>query len=345
MSPKAFAALAVATAIAIGLAAHAVMTREVPAAGRTIDAPMFPGLLERLDEVATIRIESGGETLTLRRDGRLWRLDERSGYPVEAEKVRELARGIAALRLVEAKTRLAERLPRLELEDPGSADARSRRVTLALADGTPLAAAVLGKEMYNLYGGGRGGTYARRDGEDQAWLAAGEVRLPHGALGWLDTKILDIPTAEVARVTLAAGTPEAVVIAKPSRDAESFSLEPLAEGEQADLEKLTRVASAFSALSFADVRPAAEKPVPEDAPKARLETWDGLALTASVLREGEGDAAEFWVRLDAEAGPPAERVAEIDAKVEGWSFKLPRHLAERLLYGRADLLAKPAGTS
>jgi hypothetical protein len=361
MSPKSFASLAVATAVAVVLAGQAIVGRDVPAASRTLDEPMFPGLIDRLDEVAAIEVEAGGTTTTMRRDGEVWRLDDRGGYPVDPAKVRDVARGVAGLRLVEAKTASRGRLPRLELEEPSDAQAKSRRIKLAAPDGTAIAEVVLGKETFSLFGAGRGGIYVRRASEDQAWLAAGAVDLPGDAIAWLDREVIDVAEGDVARVTLAAGSSAPVVIVKDGRDAESFTLDALAEGERADADKLARVAGTLSALTFSDVRPAAAKPVPADAPTARFETWDGLVITAAVLREGEGDTAEHWVKLDASDAAPiapapaaegaeaprplAERVAEIDRKVAGWSFQLPRYVADRLLYTRADLLAKPEGTS
>ncbi|HEX8373899.1 MAG TPA: hypothetical protein VF606_01830, partial [Geminicoccaceae bacterium] len=169
MSPKGFAVLAGATALSLALAAYAVAGRDLPVTAAAQPEPMFEGLLDRLNEVETVRVTAGPEKLTLKRAGEGgWVVEERGGYPVEAAKVRELALGVANLRLVEPKTATPDRLPRLELEDPAKAEAKSRQVELLGKGGEVLASAVVGKAKYGLYGAGRSGMYVRRGGEEQA---------------------------------------------------------------------------------------------------------------------------------------------------------------------------------
>ena len=183
MSPRNFAILALATVASIALAAHAVSQRDTPLRVEAAGEAMFPGLLDRLNEVREVRITMpGGQA---HGDGRRtragpWR--RRADYPVDPAKVRDLALALANLQLVEAKTADPERLERLELEEPGADGAKSRLVELLGGDGAPLAAAVVGKASPSLYGGGRGGVYVRRAGDNQAWLAGGELDLP--AMPW-----------------------------------------------------------------------------------------------------------------------------------------------------------------
>ena len=164
---------------------------------------MFAGLLDRLNDVQTIKVTGGGQTLTMTRtaDGK-WQLAERGGYPADYKKARELALGLASLQLVEAKTAKADRLARLELGDPAKPDAKSHQVDLLDKDGKTLATAIVGKTKYGLYGGGRSGVYVRRGGEDQAWLAAGELSVPSSPTDVVSRDIIDIPQDEIGRVTL-----------------------------------------------------------------------------------------------------------------------------------------------
>lgn len=368
MSPKSFAALTGCTALSLALAAYAVTGRDLPVTAAAQPEPMFAGLLDRLNEVETVRVTAGPEKLTLKRAGEgSWVIEERGGYPVEPGKVRELALGVANLRLIEAKTATPERLPRLELGDPAEAEAKSRQVELLGKGGEVLASAVVGKTKYGLYGAGQSGMYVRRGGEEQAWLAAGEFRVPAGAPELIEREILDVPQAEVARATLGADGPSPLVIAKADPKAEVYALEgaaPPPPGKGIDEAKLDRVADSLSKLSLQDVRPLAQVPFPADAPKARFETWDGLRLEARVAKTGEGDKAEHWVALAVAEGaplglpeaPPAvageaaaaapptrkplvERAAEIRSRVDGWAFRLPEYLGSRLTWGPGDLLA------
>jgi hypothetical protein len=139
MSPKGFAVLAAATALSLGLAAWAVTARDVPLAASRQAEPMFAGLLDRLNDVQTIKVTGSGQTLTMTRtaDGK-WQLAERGGYPADYKKARELALGLASLQLVEAKTgkadRLARRWPRLLSARPSTASmAAGARASMSAA--------------------------------------------------------------------------------------------------------------------------------------------------------------------------------------------------------------------
>lgn len=364
MSPKAFASLAGAAMLAVALAGWSILTRDVPLTATSLDQPLFPGLVDRLEQVAEIEAQTGSGTVTLRRDGDVWRVEQRHGFPANGSEVRAVARGLAALQIVEAKTAAEERLPRLELDAPGREDAKGRRVTLKDANGTVLAAAILGKTRYDLYGGGRGGIYVRRDGESQAWLAAGEIELPADDLGWIDTTVVDLPEYRIRSVTLGAGGSDPIVLSRAD-DTQDFALDRVPEGRKADADELSRVAATLASLTLQDVKPAAVKQVPDDAPLARFETFEGQVVAIRLLVEGEGDAVEHWVQLTAEppAGPPAvsspqepspagaadgeaaeakrdpaAETARLAQRFAGWTFKVPRWVTDRLLVTRDDLL-------
>ena len=109
-------------------------------------------------------------------------------------------------------------------------------------------------------------------------------------------------------------------------------------------------------------------PMPADTPRARFETRDGIVVTVTSKVEGEADKEVHWLAFQVGEGqpvaadapeakpegeakpaeaakPPAERVAELQRRLEGWEFQIPNYVAERLAYGRDKLLAKPEGAS
>jgi hypothetical protein len=373
MQPRNFAILAGATAVSLALAVGAIASRDLPVTTSTASEALFPGLLERVNEVRTVRLDGEGRTLTIEaaEGAGGWRLVEKGGYPVEAKEVRDLVLGLANLQLVEAKTAQPDRLRRLELEEPDGSEAKSRRIELLGADGKPLAAAIVGKTRPGLYGGGRSGVYVRRAGENQAWLAAGALELPHDAVSLLDEEVIDIPADQVARITLDVGGSEPLVLHRPDAKAESFTVDAaLPEGREIDKSKVELLSEALAGLRMEDVKPASEVPVPPDARRARVETFDGLQVDVTLAKLGEGDGAESWVQLavapreagaaqppaqaptqeGAAAAPaaektPAERAATLAARVQGWAFKIPPYLADRLGGGLEGLLADQRGAS
>jgi hypothetical protein len=317
MSPRSFAILAAAAAASVVLAVAAVLSRDLPATTAAAgEEPLFPGLLDRVNEVRTVRVMAPGKTLTAQAGEKGWSLAEKGGYPVEPRELRELVLGVANLRLVEAKTADPARLKRLELDNPAAEAAKSRQVELLGEGGEPIAAVVVGKGKPGLYGGGRGGVYVRRAGEPQSWLAAGELEVPGDALDLMDQTVVDIPAEQVARVTLRpAGGAAPIRLHRPDPAAQAFAVDAaLPEGRALDPGSVDQVAGALSGLTLQDVKPAADLAVPADAPRSRFETVDGVAVEATVATLGEGDAAERWVLLEASTADPAAGAAESAAK-------------------------------
>lgn len=309
MSPKSFLVLAAATAVSVALAVAAVAGRDVPVTSRPTGAALTPGLLDQANAVRTVRITGPGQaTLTLAAGDKGWSVVEKGGYPAKPNKARDILLQLGSLQLVEAKTAQLERLKRLELEDPGAEGGKSRLVELLAADGKPVAAAVVGKTRYGLYGGGRSGVYVRKPGDPQAWLAAGTLELPGDAVDLVDMQVVDVPVAEVGKVTLGVGSGQEVTLSKPDAAAESFALDaPVPEGKELDRAKVEEVAGMLGALSMQDVKPAKDRPLPADARRSRVETFDGLVVEVASTRTGEGDAAEVWLQLQASSAqePPS----------------------------------------
>ncbi|MFO1070196.1 MAG: DUF4340 domain-containing protein [Geminicoccaceae bacterium] len=352
MSPFRFALLLAATVVAVGLAGWAIATRQVPAAGRTVDEPLVAGLLDRLDDIATIRFRRGETVATVRRDGDVWRVEELRGYPADTARIRDLALGLANLRLVETKTAQADRLDRLDLGDPATAPADgAREITLEDASGAVLASVVLGRERPKLFGSAGSGIYVRRAGEDQAWLAAGELTVPDGPLKFAQVPILDVGEGEVARVTLDVAGPDPVVVLKHAPLDETFALEGVSPGMQADNERLGRLAATLDMLQVQDVMPAADRPLGPETRAVRFETWDGLVVTVTTDRPLNGPLPETWARFSVATGPKlgdapeidpgapdaAERARTLQARLEPWVFRLTGTVGTRLGWGRDDL--------
>src|SRR5215831_7755877 len=149
MKPTTFLVLLVVTAASVAGAGYAVLSEtriQGPKVG--VGAPVFGNLLATANDVVTVTVASTAGKFTLARRGDEWVLVEKDDHPVAADKLRRLVAGLADLRLLEAKTRRPERYARLEVEDVGGKDAKSKEVTLAGANGKPLADLIVGKQNY-----------------------------------------------------------------------------------------------------------------------------------------------------------------------------------------------------
>ena len=356
MSPKSLAILALATAASVGLAVHAVQQRDLPVRSVAVGGPMFPGLIDRLNEVREVRIVAPAGTFTVvaKEPDQGWGLAEKAGYPVDPTQLRGLVLAVANLELVEPKTADPARLARLELEEPGSAEAKSRLLELKGADGAPLASVVVGKSSPSLYGSSVGGIYVRRGGENQAWLAAGDLNVPGDAMLLIGHDVVDLPAEQIARVVLLPQGAPPITLARADATAEFTVDTALPEGRKLDPVKVEFLTSVLSGLTASDVEPASGLPANATRHELRFETFDGMPLDLALVTVGEGDAAKHWLTVGTAATVPAAAapaqpetaqsgpsLAERIGKLEGWAYQVPDYLAERFTSGLDGLLAEP----
>jgi hypothetical protein len=298
MSARVFLGLLVTTVLAVAGAVIVAFERPSAAPVRYVDEPAFPALRADPDAVAKVTLTTSDGSVTLVREtADRWAALERFGYPVDRAKVRALIVALADMRLIEAKTRLPERYPRLEVEDPAAADAKSRLLRAESADGKVLAEAILGKRQHRLTGNQSAGTYLRRPGEEQSWLASGRVDLDTAVIDWLDDQIVDLDPARIGRIEIRPESGESYVVRRDGAG-EPLQLADLAEGERVkDDADLGRLAGAFAPMRLEDVRPRAELDWPAAHQVAVATTLDGVEITLQLARIDD----EPWARLDARA--------------------------------------------
>jgi hypothetical protein len=321
------AALAVLAAIVVGRG-----DREVSPAPHGERA--LPGLADRLASLDFLRLRRGNVTVNFKQSGGNWMVVEKGGYPADQERVRKLLLQLAELELVEPKTDRPELLARLDLDDP--ANGNSTLVTLCDRSGALAGQIVIGRPRPSDIEGGEAGVYVRKPDSDQAWLARGSFELGGDALSWVNRRIIDISPARVASVVLTAADGSTVVVARDSAD------QPLAiDGLPPDAkpkpdEALAAPAGALEALDLADVKPAAEMPIPEDGvATAAFTTFDGLVVGLRLSPPDKGD----WVAIDVTGdGKSAAEAKALAARLAPWRFAIPAERAKLLRTSLPDLL-------
>jgi hypothetical protein len=343
MKPTTFVVLLAATAVSVIAAGYAVLSESrIQAPKMAGGAPLFGSLLAHANDVQTATIASASGKFTLAHKGEGWVLVEKDGYPVLADKLRQLVAGLADLRLLEAKTDQADRHARLEVEDIAAKDAKSKQVTLAGADGKPLADLIVGKQNFTSDLNGLRGVYVRKPGEAQAWLAQGSVEVPTAATDWIDRTVVDIGEDKIQRLQFEPAGAPAVTVSKADKAAPDYALAPLPEGKSADPDAVKRLTQVFAAVSLDDVRADKDTDKAVKAGTAEASTFDGLTLKAELLAMDGGT----WLRLTASAAEGSAAAAEaktINDRVAGWLFKLPQFKAALLQPKIDEFLKKPEG--
>lgn len=359
MKPRVFAGLGLLTVVMVVIAVLAVVLEDNPQTVLQDRKPAFPKLVERINEAASIEIGSKDGKFTITGSGETWGVVEKNGYAVKRETVRDFLLSLANLRLVEAKTSREDRYGRLEVEDVEAADADSRSVTVRDGDGKLLADGIIGRRKYFLYVDGRGGTYLRRAGELQAWLAEGEMDFGPLPFDWLNRLVLEVPAPDVQKLTIVQPDSETLRLQRDELGQEHFTVLGAPEGRELKTEtEADRLAFVVAKFEFDDVEPI-EKVSFDEQPlhTATYTTFAGLRIVIEVaskeivtLRLSDDPPTELWARIRAEVadsatGEPRAAVAaqaeEINAKTRAWAYKLDELMGNRVTKRLAQLYKEP----
>jgi hypothetical protein len=328
-------------------------------------AALLPGLQEQVNELDWLRFVGPGDAViaTLRRADDHWRVEELHGYRADWNRLRTLLADLARAEVIEAKTANPEFYGRLGVADVGAPEATGVRVEFAEATGLP--ALIIGKRAE-----GRDGRYARVQGEAASALIDRSLDLPGAREEWLDQAVVDIADSEVVEVEIRHADGERVLARKVSADDEHFQLQDIPEGREVrSAWTVDSLANGLSSLSLETVAPAGEVDW-SGAARFGLVTADGLRLDADLARlespEGGDEAApEHWIRLQAGlyqtavesaveapqavegegaegASAVTERAAEINRRVSGWAYRIPKYKYDAMSKRMEDLLQQAA---
>ena len=304
----------------LGAAAAVSVGAAVLLAPRGIDQPdiapgglAFPGLAERLQAAERIEIRKADATLVLARQGDAWGLPDKGGYPVRADKLREMLVGLTELRLAEARTADPGQHARLGVDDPDRPGSTALLLRVLDGQGTPLAELILGRRRVRTQGNVPESIYVRRPGESQAWLAEGRLAADADPQLWLDRDIANLPAERVRRVEVRRSGEPPLVLSRADGEPRLHVDQP-AGTPAADEVALDEILRAFEYLTFLEVRPAAAIPG-TPVGESRFDLADGLAIhVAPALEEGN-----VWIRLRADGGEEAQR---LNGRWGPWAFQV-----------------------
>ena len=354
MSPKSFLALIAVTAVCVVAAVLGVTRYYGAVQTKTVAAPVFPELEEKANEVSEIAVRDDDSDFTIKRDGEVWVVADKQGYPARLDKVREAVFQLSQMRLSEAKTRLAELYPRIEVEDLDAEDAKSRWVQVKGADGEVLAELIVGKQKFDVARPGGSGVYIRRPGEDQAWLATGALDIDTDAVDWVVKDIIDLPAERVQRLTTTDAEGTVLVVSRESPDQEDFEVSGVPEGEALKDEvdtTLKDMAAALAELRLNDVAPVADFDFAgEGVARAEVVTFGGWVIDVAMVEKEEDTWARFELTKASpgtatatDAAAPEDGLSQAAERVKGWAYKVPDFKIKHLKTRMADLLKVEEG--
>lgn len=352
MQTRTLLVLGLATAAAVVGAGWALNRQPEVRTEIATGGPLFPDLMNRVNDVTRIDLASSKGTATIARDGDLWVVLQKDGYPADPNLVKAAVVGIAQATIVDARTALPDLYDRIGVQDPDTQGSTSTRLTLGAGD-KPLASLILGNES------GRGGAgqaatlYARKPGEAQSWLVRGPAeRLEADPMRWVDRTVPRLPRERLASVVIRQPDGTELRLSRPSPADKTFTATGLPEGAQPKASAIDETVGALGYLTFEDVGKA-DPAWFENGTTAVFRSFDGLVLTVRQTKHADARWLTFDAAFDAEAAkahPGAEGLlkpeeAEAQAKdwqarFAGWSYKVYDALGEDFARKPDDVVQK-----
>jgi len=306
MKSKTIALLAGITIVGILLAvfANREPSSSLPKSGQLV----FPDLMNVVNDVNEVVIETQEQTMTLVRGEQTWGVKEKAGYRADVEKVKQVIVGLADLRIHESKTQNPELYERLGLQDKDQEGSTSKTVTVKTADNSEAAKLVIGNQRPAKGNPRMSDIYVRKPGDPQTWLAIGNVPIETMPDEWLDKEVTALPTKRVRQVTVTHPKGDTLHLSKAKPDDLDFHLDSIPSGFKISSQfNLNNVVGTLVQLSLEDVKPQAEVDFSANrGVSAVLETFDGLRLHVQTTKLDEHVWGKFSTEFDANLIQPSE---------------------------------------
>ena len=344
MKPRTLIAFAAVTLVLFVGAVWSIVNQRGNTALATGGDPVFPALKADINKAAEIDLAWSAGHWTIKRAGDRWVLQEREGYPVPLDRVQTALISLAELKFLEPKTQDPARYDRLGVEDITPKAKGALKVTVKDGQGKVLASAIMGRVNESLYGKSGGGTYLRRTGEAQSWLAEGVAKFGTNHKDWIDKNIVSVTKAETAKVvTHWPGDDAASWTATKPKDAKHFALDNMPEGKKLKSEnEVGSILDIMDGLDMDDVKKAGDVKFPDPPQWVEFTTYDGLVVHAEVVSPKQ---YEYWAKFSARVADDAKepekakkRAAEINARCAGWAYQIAAGYGEKLTKKFPDLI-------
>ncbi|HZP68224.1 MAG TPA: DUF4340 domain-containing protein [Rudaea sp.] len=325
MNAKTLTYLAGAAIVALAAAIAINVSRRPESEANEKPKALLPELHDHVNDVNQITLTGAeGKTLaTLKRTGDAWNVVEKANYPADLAKIREFLIKLDQATILEQKTSNPKLYAELGVDDVKDKDAKGVLVELA---GLPQPVKLI---VGNYNGAGGGGTFVRRDGDAQSWLAKGNIAVAKNTADWEMRDLADIPSNRLKSVTLTNPDGKTLAAAKEQPGDANFKVADVPKGREVSSEFAANgLASTLAGLKADDVFPAKDMPPPDKVYKAQYAAFDGLVIDVTAWDKDGKDYAELAARLDTAAAnaqidkDQAKAKADYDAAVDAANKKL-----------------------
>lgn len=350
MNRKQFLWLMLAVVL-LGGAGLALFWQDITAyrdSGAKIGARLMPEL--KISDVAKLRLQDAEQEVTLALKDKVWRVEQRGGYPADFAEISGLILKLLDVKIVQSETVGASLHPRLNLmapdkvaKDKGAKEGTGTLMELSDASGKVLVSLVLGKvslkkdpmnPLPNAKDGVPAGRHVLVAGRgDSVAVVSDPLEKAVAAPGAWVAK--DFFKADRIRTLQLAG--EGVSPWKISRDEEWGQWKFASGGGTLHPSAAVTATNALGSLAFSDVV-IDDKAGAGKAAVLTAETFDNLTYTVRLAPLANGD---FVLRYTVAGTPPKTRKPEAKEKPED-TAKLDKEFADNLQRLEARVLLEQA---
>ncbi len=335
-------------------------TNDVAGAGE----PLFPALLDHINDITTVVGIGAGETFTLVREGDRWVVAEKHGFPADQDEARQLILGTARLVRIEPKTSNPDLYEKIGLDDIHAEDGTAVQYSFKNAAGDTLAEVIIGNSRLGRADPQTDEYFVREPAMAQTWLVQGKLADAVGVIDWLDSRVLSIERDRIHQVTARHPDGAVVTVSKKKPSQQTFDLLDVPEGAEADPKwKLNDLGRSLASLDMEDVMPASQASVPDDGLRVEMITFDGLRVILRSVKDGErtlarvqaffdesliaqeflagGEQAEGESEFLLSAEAVGEEVTRLNEDWQNWVYVVPGYRADYMSVGKEEMIKRP----
>ena len=246
---------------------------------------VFPDLMNRINEIHEMTIETNGATVTLVQTHNTWNVKEKGGYAADLAKIKPVLIGMAELRFREPKTKNPDLYEKLGLRDINAEGSAATLITLTAKDASAVASLLLGNQRPAKGAPSVSEMYIRKPDDSQTWLVTGKLPIEKVSGEWLDKELLHIVSKRVHQVRVTHPGGEKLIVSKDSPDALDFQVRDLPKGSKVSSQfNVNNVATSLAQLQMEDVKQSEGLDFSsKNGVQAVLETFDGLRITVETM--------------------------------------------------------------
>ena len=321
---------------------------------------LFPDLKDSINDVNEILIQSNQGNLTFFNDGGEWKIREADNFPVLFSKIRQTAIAVSELQIVSDKTSNPALYSNLGVEDPASADATSKLLTLRGSSGNDIITLIVGKNRLSSSPSDSPGLYVRLPSQTTALLVEGRLNVDTQVSDWIERTLVDIKPERVSHIDIIHGDNQDVTLVRPDEGSD-LVLENVPAGKQAKSDyMMTRMQGILEEITIDNVRAGTSITLPDDSVKTTVITKDGLVAHITGAELDENNYAEFSFQYSAPKGAAPtdtdegsdtgtgeesdktmeveQEVADLNARTSGWVFQIPTYKFDTIVRKLDDLV-------